>query len=67
MSFRENSTDLVFHGLKVTSQFDAHVYICENQSLILLMIVLGVRLVSSVKLHMDDLMLRTVSFIYTEE
>ena len=30
MSFRENSTDSVFHGLKVTSQFGAHVYICER-------------------------------------
>ena len=30
MSFRGNSTDFVFDGLKVTSQFDAHVYICEK-------------------------------------
>ena len=34
MSFRENSTDLVFDGLnlKVTSQFDVHVYICERSA-----------------------------------
>ena len=30
MSFRENSTDSVFDGLKVILQFDAHVYICER-------------------------------------
>ena len=30
MSFRENNIDSVFDGLKVTSQFDAHVYICER-------------------------------------
>ena len=30
MSFRENSTGSVFKGFKVTSQFDAHVYICER-------------------------------------
>ena len=29
-SFRENSNDSIFDGLKVTSQFDAHVYICER-------------------------------------
>ena len=28
-SFRENSNDLFYDGLKVTSQLDAHVYICE--------------------------------------
>ena len=27
MIFRENSTDSFFDGLKVASQFDAHVYI----------------------------------------
>ena len=30
MSFPENSIDSVFDGFKVTSQFDAHVYICER-------------------------------------
>ena len=29
-SFRENSNDSVFDRLKVTSQGDAHVYICER-------------------------------------
>ena len=34
MSFRENSTDSVFDGLnlKVTSQFDVHVYIRERSA-----------------------------------
>ena len=29
--FRKNST--VFDGLKITSQFDAHVYMCERSEL----------------------------------
>ena len=34
MSFRKNSTDSVLDGLnlKVTSQFDVHVYICERSA-----------------------------------
>ena len=31
--FCENSTDLVFAGLKVTSQFGDHVYMCGRSEL----------------------------------
>ena len=66
--FSLDGTDSVFDRLKVTSQFDANVYICERSEINIAADWIGFltiikKLVSSAKWRVDELILRIISFM----